>query len=158
MLGLPSSERAERLGGVQTNKCSVRSTDGRFRPTPSETRPHTDSQSSREEAAHPVQTPSYEDPTDRAMAGRYSIDHIAVMATVMPTSRINQKETSGATPISQRTTAIPRSTAASTMFVPLCHRKESVCRAQTAKTMMATAAAASRTLFIAPAGFAKMAL
>ena len=80
------------------------------------------------------------------------------MATEMPTSRIIQKQTSGATPIAQRTTATVRSIAASTIFVPLCQLNESDCRAHTANMMMAMAEAAKATLFIAPAGFANIAL
>src|SRR5215469_1816855 len=110
-----------------------------------------------EETAHPVRPPSY-DAADRAKSRRYRIDHIAAMATAMPTSRMIQKDTSEATPIAHRSAANTSSAAARTMFVPLCHPRKSVCRAHTAKTMTATAAAASATLFIAPAGFAKMAL
>ena len=48
--------------------------------------------------ARPVRTSSYED-APRAVPGRYRIDHIAAMATAMPASRMIQKETSGATPM-----------------------------------------------------------
>ena len=61
---------------------------------------------------------TYDKARDCIVSGRYSIDHIAAMATAMPASRIIQKQTSGATPITQRTRATKKSTAASTMFVP----------------------------------------
>jgi hypothetical protein len=92
------------------------------------------------------------------VAGRYSIDHIAAIAIAIPMSKMIQKHTSGATPIVPRVAATNRSVAPSTMFVPLGQSITSVCRAQIAKTMTAMAEAASARLFIAPAGFANIAL